>query len=121
MYGATFDCMEIRPSPNQEALIRQAVEGGRGFGLSEDAVRTAWPLWLPRLSMTTICHRATVGSLVPRTVKRTRSEHSRRCDELIRDRRQFSLLAFSCCRALALSSPRACKCSTGTLKKTVHL
>ncbi len=31
--------MEIRPSPNQEALIRQAVEVGR-FGRSEDAVRT---------------------------------------------------------------------------------
>jgi hypothetical protein len=45
--------MEIRPSPNQEALIRQAVEVGR-FGRSEDAVRTAWPLWLPRLSMTTM-------------------------------------------------------------------
>jgi Arc/MetJ-type ribon-helix-helix transcriptional regulator len=39
--------MEIRPSPNQEALIRQAVEAGR-FEQPEDAVKEALALWEER-------------------------------------------------------------------------
>jgi Arc/MetJ-type ribon-helix-helix transcriptional regulator len=39
--------MEIRPSPNQEALIRQAVEAGR-FERPEDAVKEALALWEER-------------------------------------------------------------------------
>jgi Arc/MetJ-type ribon-helix-helix transcriptional regulator len=39
--------MEIRPSPNQEALIRQAVEAGR-FEHPEDAVKEALALWEER-------------------------------------------------------------------------
>jgi Arc/MetJ-type ribon-helix-helix transcriptional regulator len=39
--------MEIRPSPNQEALIRQAVETGR-FEHPEDAVMEALALWEER-------------------------------------------------------------------------
>lgn len=36
--------MEIRPSPNQEALIRQAIEAGR-FEHPEDALKEALALW----------------------------------------------------------------------------
>lgn len=39
--------MEIRPSPNQEALIRLAVEAGR-FERPEDAVKEALALWEER-------------------------------------------------------------------------
>jgi Arc/MetJ-type ribon-helix-helix transcriptional regulator len=39
--------MDIRPSPNQEALIRQAVEAGR-FKHPEDAVMEALALWEER-------------------------------------------------------------------------
>ena len=39
--------MEIRPSPNQEALIRQAIEAGR-FEHPEDAVKEALALWEER-------------------------------------------------------------------------
>lgn len=39
--------MEIRPSPNQEALIRQAVEAGR-FERAEDVVKEALGLWEER-------------------------------------------------------------------------
>jgi Arc/MetJ-type ribon-helix-helix transcriptional regulator len=39
--------MEIRPSPDQEALIRQAVEAGR-FERPEDAVMEALALWEER-------------------------------------------------------------------------
>ena len=39
--------MDIRPSPNQEALIRQAVEAGR-FEHPEDAVKEALALWEER-------------------------------------------------------------------------
>jgi Arc/MetJ-type ribon-helix-helix transcriptional regulator len=39
--------MEIRLSPNQEALIRQAVEAGR-FEHPEDAVKEALALWEER-------------------------------------------------------------------------
>ena len=39
--------MEIRPSPHQEALIRQAVEEGR-FEHPEDAVKEALALWEQR-------------------------------------------------------------------------
>jgi Arc/MetJ-type ribon-helix-helix transcriptional regulator len=39
--------MEIRPSPDQEALIRKAVEAGR-FEHPEDAVKEALALWEER-------------------------------------------------------------------------
>lgn len=39
--------MDIRPSPSQEALIRQAVEAGR-FERPEDAVKEALGLWEER-------------------------------------------------------------------------
>src|SRR2546423_5379228 len=39
--------METRPSPNQEALIRQAVEAGR-FEHPEDALKEALALWEER-------------------------------------------------------------------------
>jgi Arc/MetJ-type ribon-helix-helix transcriptional regulator len=45
--GATFNYMEIRPSPDQEALIRQAVEAGR-FERPEDTVMEALALWEER-------------------------------------------------------------------------
>ena len=39
--------MEIRPSPDQETLIRHAVEAGR-FERPEDAVKEALALWEER-------------------------------------------------------------------------